>query len=35
MNKLRVAGYSRPFTPLEEGVRRYVQEFLTAQDSYR
>jgi len=28
MQRLRAAGYAAPFTPLEEGVRRYVQEFL-------
>ena len=28
------AGYDRPFTPLEEGVRRYVQDFLTQPDRY-
>ncbi len=27
MAKLRAAGYRKPFTPLEEGVRAYVQEF--------
>ncbi len=32
--KLRQAGYDRPFTPLEEGVRRYVQDFLTQPDRY-
>jgi|BEDMetMinimDraft_2_1075160.scaffolds.fasta_scaffold00794_5 ADP-L-glycero-D-manno-heptose 6-epimerase len=30
MGKLREAGYARPFTPLEEGVRRYIQDFLEA-----
>lgn len=34
MEKLRNAGYSRPFTPLEEGVRRYIRDFLEA-DPYR
>ncbi|MBB4286919.1 ADP-glyceromanno-heptose 6-epimerase [Roseospira goensis] len=28
MGRLRAAGYTRPFTPLEEGVRRYVQDVL-------
>lgn len=28
LTKLRRAGYGKPFTPLEEGVREYVQEFL-------
>lgn len=35
MERLRKAGYPGQFTTLEEGVRRYVQEFLTAEDSYR
>ncbi|WP_419903795.1 ADP-glyceromanno-heptose 6-epimerase [Kiloniella sp.] len=35
MNKLRSAGYDRPFTSLEEGVARYVKEFLAKEDSYR
>lgn len=30
--RLRGAGYRKPFTGLEEGVRRYVQEFLERQD---
>jgi len=32
---LRAAGYGRQFTPLEEGVRRYVQDYLTHADPYR
>ncbi|GEM_PF-3838416 len=28
MDKLRAAGYERPATSLEEGVRDYVQNFL-------
>ena len=35
MDRLRQAGYSGTPTPLEEGVRRYVQEFLGAPDPYR
>lgn len=35
MSKLRAAGYDQPFTSLEDGVRRYVQEFLTQPDPYR
>ena len=35
MQKLRAAGYTRPFTPLEEGVRRYVQDFLQTERQYR
>jgi ADP-L-glycero-D-manno-heptose 6-epimerase len=30
MEKLREAGYTAPFTPLEEGVRRYIRDFLEA-----
>ena len=33
--KLRAAGYIAPFTGLEEGVRRYVQDFLQNADPYR
>jgi ADP-L-glycero-D-manno-heptose 6-epimerase len=29
MNKLRTAGYNKPFTPIEEGVKEYVQNYLT------
>ena len=32
--KLRRAGYARPFTPLEEGVRRYIQDHLAKPDPY-
>lgn len=35
MNKLRKAGYDKPFTELEEGVRRYVQTFMATEDKYR
>lgn len=35
MDRLRGAGYGGQFTPLEEGVRRYVQDFLEADDPYR
>lgn len=35
MARLRAAGYERPFTPLEDGVRRYVRDFLAAADPYR
>jgi ADP-L-glycero-D-manno-heptose 6-epimerase len=34
MNRLRAAGYSGQFTPLEEGVRRYVQDYLMKADPY-
>jgi ADP-L-glycero-D-manno-heptose 6-epimerase len=33
--RLRDAGFDRPFTPLEDGVTRYVQEFLDTADPYR
>ena len=35
MARLRAAGYERPFTELEDGVRRYVQDYLAAPDPYR
>jgi ADP-L-glycero-D-manno-heptose 6-epimerase len=35
MDRLRAAGYGRPFTPLEDGVRTYVQDFLVQSDPYR
>ncbi len=34
MERLRAAGYPGQFTPLEEGVRRYVQDYLAAADPY-
>lgn len=34
MAKLRAAGYHEPFTPLEEGLRLYVQEYLMKEDPY-
>jgi ADP-L-glycero-D-manno-heptose 6-epimerase len=34
MDRLRAAGYSGQFTPLEEGIRRYVQQHLAAADLY-
>jgi ADP-L-glycero-D-manno-heptose 6-epimerase len=34
MERLRAAGYAGHFTPLEEGVRRYVQHFLANPDPY-
>jgi ADP-L-glycero-D-manno-heptose 6-epimerase len=34
MDRLRGAGYAGQFTPLEEGVRRYVQGYLARADSY-
>lgn len=35
MDHLREAGYDRPFTSLEEGVRQYVQDYLDRPDRYR
>ena len=35
MEKLRSAGYSKPFYSLEEGVREYVQSYLMKTDQYR
>ena len=34
MERLRAAGYARPFTPLEEGIRRYVQDHLSGRDLF-
>lgn len=34
MDRLRAAGYAGAFTTLEEGVRRYVQQFLASSDPY-
>jgi len=34
MAKLQAAGYTDPFTTLEEGVREYVQKFLAQPDPY-
>lgn len=35
MEKLRAAGYDRPFASVEEGVRDYVERFLATDDPYR
>jgi ADP-L-glycero-D-manno-heptose 6-epimerase len=35
MHKLRQAGYDAPFATLEDGVRAYVQNYLTQADPYR
>lgn len=35
MDRLRQAGYDKPFTSLEEGVTAYVQEYLHSGDRYR
>jgi ADP-L-glycero-D-manno-heptose 6-epimerase len=35
MERIRAAGYTGQSTPLEEGVRRYVQSYLSQPDPYR
>jgi ADP-L-glycero-D-manno-heptose 6-epimerase len=35
MEKLRGAGYSKAFTTLEDGVHRYVEQYLSRPDRYR
>lgn len=35
MERVRAAGFGGQATPLEEGVRRYVQDFLASADPYR
>ncbi|KQP46495.1 MAG: ADP-glyceromanno-heptose 6-epimerase [Brevundimonas sp.] len=35
MDRIRAAGFEGQSTPLEEGVRRYVQDFLATADPYR
>jgi ADP-L-glycero-D-manno-heptose 6-epimerase len=35
MQRLRRAGYERPFTTLEDGVTEYVQRYLATSDPYR
>lgn len=35
MNKLRQVGYDKAFTSLEEGVRIYVQDFLSQDDPFK
>ncbi len=35
MEKLRRAGYDRPFTELEDGIAAYVRDYLTQPDPYR
>jgi len=35
MDRIRAAGFGGQSTPLEEGVRRYVQDFLMTPDAYR
>jgi ADP-L-glycero-D-manno-heptose 6-epimerase len=35
MDRIRAAGFAGQATPLEDGVRRYVQDFLATADPYR
>jgi len=35
MDRLRAAGYDRPFTSLEDGITDYVQNYLTRPDPFR
>ena len=35
MSRLVAAGYGKPFTSLEDGVGKYVREFLATEDPYR
>jgi len=35
IDRLRAAGYAGQFTPLEEGVRRYVQDYLMQANIHR
>jgi ADP-L-glycero-D-manno-heptose 6-epimerase len=35
MERLQAAGYTKPMTELEDGVARYVRDFLQAADPYR
>ena len=35
MSRLRAAGYTKPFTRLEDGVAQYVGSYLNADDPYR
>ena len=35
MDRLRAAGYGRPFAALEDGIARYVRDYLAAADPHR
>jgi ADP-L-glycero-D-manno-heptose 6-epimerase len=35
MNKLRSVGYSKNMTSLEDGVRDYVERFMSREDQYK
>jgi ADP-L-glycero-D-manno-heptose 6-epimerase len=34
MGKLRAAGFDKPLTPLEEGLRLYVRDWLEGEDRF-
>jgi ADP-L-glycero-D-manno-heptose 6-epimerase len=34
MARLRDAGYTAPFTSMEDGIKRYVHDYLTSGDLY-
>ncbi len=34
MERLRAAGYKAPFMPLEDGIGRYVRDFLATNEPY-
>ncbi|HTH99231.1 MAG TPA: ADP-glyceromanno-heptose 6-epimerase, partial [Stellaceae bacterium] len=34
MERLRAAGYTKPFTPLEQGITEYVTRYLATEDPY-
>ena len=35
MDRLKLAGYAKPMTPLEEGIGDYVRSYLSQPDPYR
>ena len=35
MTRLRDSGYDRPFTTLEDGVARYIKDYLATNDPHR
>jgi ADP-L-glycero-D-manno-heptose 6-epimerase len=35
MDRLRAAGYQRPFAPMEDGIRKYVRQYLETDDPFR
>ncbi len=34
-SKLRAAGYDKPFTELEDGIEKYVRDFMAREDKYK